>query len=242
MRKKSKVLAVVAARGGSKGIKNKNLRKINGIPLLLYSIQSLLKSGCIDFICVSTDSKKIKNIVKKKYPKIYIDNRPKKYAGDKVPLTSVPHYICKKFNYEGNFYDYVLQVAPTCPFIKISTIQKIVKMLKSKKSDCVVTIKRIEHEHPYRAKKFDKKDSSIKHFLRNINVEKFISRQDLPTLYCTSGAIYGRSNKLISSFNGKDFCLGKKPKGVIVDDIESINIDRKIDLDFAKYLSLKQKN
>ncbi len=242
MKKKSRVLAVVAARGGSKGIKNKNLRKINGIPLLLHSIKSLSKSGCIDLICVSTDSQRIKYIVKKSYPKVYIDNRPKKYSKDKVPLTSVPHYVCKKFNKEGNFYDYVLQVAPTCPFIKISTIQKIVKMLKKKESDCVVTIKRIEHEHPYRAKKFNKKNNSITHFLRNINVEKFISRQDLPSLYCTSGAIYGRSNKLISSFNGKDFCLGKKPKGVIVDDIEAVNIDRKIDLDFAKYLSLKQKN
>jgi len=84
----------------------------------------------------------------------------------------------------------------------------------------------------------NKKNKSIKHFIKDINVEKFISRQDLPELYCTSGAIYGRSNKLISSFNGNDFCLGKNPKGVIVNDFEAINIDRKIDLEFAKFISL----
>ena len=115
MKKQSKVLAVVAARGGSKGIKDKNIQKINGKPLVLYCIEALINSHCIDMICVSTDSQKIKKVVKKKFPKIYINDRPKKYAGDKIPLTSVPHYICKKFNRVGNFYDYVLQVAPTCP-------------------------------------------------------------------------------------------------------------------------------
>ena len=241
MKKKSRVLAVVAARAGSKGIKNKNLMKIDGKPLVLHSIKTLLKSGCIDLVCLSTNSKKIGKIVKKNYPKVYIDHRPKKYSGDKVPLTSVPHYICKKFNKNHNFYDYVLQVAPTCPFVKISTIKKIVKMLKKKVSNCVVTIKKIEHEHPYRAKKFNKKNHNIHHFIKDIDVEKYISRQDLPNLYCTSGAIYGRTNKLINSFNGKDFCLGNRPKGVVVNDIEAINIDRKIDLDFARYISLNFK-
>ena len=59
MKKKSRVLAVVAARAGSKGIKNKNLMKIDGKPLVLHSIKTLLKSGCIDLVCLSTDSKKI---------------------------------------------------------------------------------------------------------------------------------------------------------------------------------------
>ena len=63
-------------------------------------------------------------------------------------------------------------------------------MLKKKVSNCVVTIK-IEHEHPHRAKKFNKKNHNIHHFIKDIDVEKYISRQDLPNLYCTSGAIYG---------------------------------------------------
>ena len=241
MKKKYKVLAVVAARGGSKGIKNKNLRLINGKPLVYYSIRNLLKSNCVDTVCLSTDSKKIMKTVKEFYPNILFDKRPKRYSKDKTPLISVPMYVARKLNKQDIFYDFVLQVAPTCPFIKTNTIKKIVNLLKSKKSDCVVTLKRIEHEHPYRAKSFSKKNLTFEPFIKNVNVEKFISRQDLPELYCTSGGIYGRTNELICSYNEKDFCFGKKPLGVIVDDIESVNIDRKIDLEFASFLALRYK-
>ena len=92
--------------------------------------------------------------------------------------------------------DYILQIAPTCPFIKNDTVKKVIKNLVSEKSNCVVTLKRIEHEHPYRAKRLNPKTRIFNQFLKNINVEKFMSRQDLPTLFCTSGAIYGRSFKL----------------------------------------------
>jgi len=241
MKKKFKVIAVVAARGGSKGIKNKNLRLIKGKPLVYYCIQNLIKSNSIDKICLSTDSKKIETTVKKYFPHILFDKRPKKYSTDKTPLISVPMYVCKKLNKKGVFYDFVLQVAPTCPFVKPKTISKIVKLLKSKKSDCVVTLKKIEHEHPYRAKVLNKKNFTFKPLIRNINVEKFISRQDLPELFCTSGAIYGRSNKLICSYNEKDFCFGKNPIGVPVDDIESINIDRMVDFYFANYIASENK-
>lgn len=241
MRKKYKILAVVAARGGSKGIKNKNLKLINGKPLVYYSIKNLIKSRSIDTIYLSTDSKQIEKNVRKYFPKILFDKRPKKYSKDKTPLISVPMYLCKKLNAQGRFYDFVLQVAPTCPFIKPNTISSIVKLLKSGKSDCVVTLKKIEHEHPYRAKELNKEKLTFKTFIKNVDVEKFISRQDLPELYCTSGAIYGRTNRLICSYNEKDFCFGKKPIGVVVDDIESINIDRKIDLDFANFVASRYK-
>ena len=80
MKKKYKVLAVVAARGGSKGIKNKNLRLINGKPLVYYSIRNLLKSNFVDTVCLSTDSKKIMETVKEFYPNILFDKRPKRYS------------------------------------------------------------------------------------------------------------------------------------------------------------------
>ncbi len=114
----------------------------------------------------------------------------------------------------------------------------MISLLK-KGNDCVVTLKRIEHEHPFRAKKLNENNWKFKSFITNKNVEKYISRQDLPTLYCTSGGIYARSLKLLKKFNEKDFNLGKKPLGVVVDDIEAINIDRQIDFDFAELISKK---
>lgn len=240
MKKKYKILAVVSARGGSKGVPNKNIKKINNIPLIAHCLKTLVKIRDIDKIIVSSDSKKILKVASNVSKKIITSVRPKYLARDKTPLTSVVKYVAleqEKINY---IPDFVLQIAPTCPFIKKKTYEKILKLLKNG-NDCVVTLKRIEHEHPYRAKEFNKTNNNFKSFIKKINVEKFISRQDLPTLYCTSGGVYARKFSLLKKFNEKDFNLGKKPKGVIVNDIEAINIDRQIDFEFANLISKKFK-
>ena len=156
MKKKYKILAVVAARGGSKGIKNKNLRKIGNKELVLHVINTLSLIKTIDTICLSSDSSKIIKVVKEKFPNVQIDYR-KKLSGDKVPLTSVAKSVSEKYNKKGDIHEIVLQVAPTCPFIKKNTIELIIQKLIKKESDCAVTLKRIEHEHPYRAKNFIRK-------------------------------------------------------------------------------------
>lgn len=240
MKKKYKIVAVVSARAGSKGIPNKNIKLLNGKPLILHSLKSLLKVKEIDRVVLSSDSEKILNVAKKFSKKIQLIKRPKHLAVDKTPLTSVVKYTAIELAKNGYVADFVLQIAPTCPFIKINTVKHIIKLLK-KGNECVVTLKKIEHEHPYRAKKLNEKNFIFKSFLRNIDVEKCISRQDLPTLYCTSGAIYARSFQLLKKFNEKDFNLGTKPIGVVVDDIEAVNIDRHIDFDFAELISKKYK-
>lgn len=240
MKKKVKIVAVVAARKGSKGIPGKNKKKLNGIPLICHGIKTLNNIASINHIIVSTDDNDIVKIVKRlNYKKIEIRFRPKHLCGDSVPLTSVAHYIANQLYKEKYNPDIILQVAATCPFIKKKTIEKMIKIMKSKKTNCCVTLKRIEHEHPYRAKIFNKKTKVFKKFLSKVNVEQFISRQDLPLLYCTSGAIYARTFNLLKSFSGKDFCLGNKPFGVLVDDLECINIDRPIDFEFANFISKK---
>ena len=241
MKLKNDIIAVVAARGGSKGIPEKNIKKLNGKPLVYYILNTLSKIRLIDRIILSTDSKKIKKIVKKlKLKRIEIFDRPKKLSGDTVPLTTVAKYVAEMHEKKGQIPNIVLQVSAACPFLKKSTIIKSIKILKKKEKniECVVSLKRIEHEHPYRAKIL-LKDNTFKKFMNNINVEKFISRQDLPSLYCTSGALYARKYSLLKKFKEKDFNLGKKPYGIVIDDFESVNIDRMIDLEFAEYLSKK---
>ncbi len=238
MKKKYKILAVVSARGGSKGIPGKNLKKLNNKPLLSYTLSTLTKIKEIDNIIVSSEDPKILSFAKSFSMKVNSKKRPKFLAKDKTPLTSVVKYVALQELKKDYHADFVLQIAPTCPFIKIDTIKKMISLL-IKGNDCVVTLKRIEHEHPFRAKKLNENNLRFKSFITNKNVEKYISRQDLPTLYCTSGGIYARSLKLLKKFNEKDFNLGKKPLGVVVDDIEAINIDRQIDFDFAELISKK---
>ena len=82
-------------------------------------------------------------------------------------------YAAEKLYREGIDFKYVLQVAPTCPFIKKTTLNKIIEALENNYSDCVVTLKKVEHEHPYRVKELDK-NNYFKQFIKNVNVEKFI--------------------------------------------------------------------
>ena len=240
MRKKN-IVAIVPARGGSKSIPYKNLKKIQNKPLIYFILKTLTQVKSIDRIIVSTEDAKIKKAVKKLFPKLEIIDRAKKLSTDRIALTEVVKHVAAEIHNKDYKPDIVLQVAPTCPYVKKKTIENIVKKLKDNKSDCVVTLKRIEHEHPYRAKELNKKTKFFKSFIKNMNVEKFISRQDLPELYCTSGAIYGRTYELLQKFNNKDFCLGKNPIGVVVDDVEATNIDRPIDFEFAEFLGKKIK-
>ena len=154
MNRRLKIIAIVPARGGSKGIPKKNIKKLNKIPLIIYILKTLSKIKLIDRIIVSTDFLDLEKIVKNKFKKkIEIHRRPANLCGDKVPLTSVVKYTAKYlYNKENYKPDIVLQVAPTCPFIKKNTILKMLNLLKKNKTNCCVTLKRIEHEHPYRAK------------------------------------------------------------------------------------------
>ena len=239
---KKNVVAIVCARGGSKGIPLKNIKKLSNKPLIFWCLKTLSKVKEINRLIVSTDDIKIKKNVLKYFPKVEILDRPSILADDKATLTEVTKYVSNQIKTTTYHPDYVLQIAPTCPFISAITVKKIIKNLLLRKTNCVVTLKRIEHEHPYRAKIFNKRTQVFNQFIKGVNVEKFMSRQDLPTLYCTSGAIYGRSFDLLQTFNPKkkSFVLGNKPIGVIVNDIEAINIDRPIDFEFAQFIKNKK--
>jgi CMP-N-acetylneuraminic acid synthetase len=233
-----KFIAIVSARGGSKGIKKKNLQKIGNKPLIFYTLNTLINSN-IDEVLFSSESDEIINEVKKFKFKIKIFKRPSSLADDKTALTEVVKYTAKQFSKKYYKPDVVFQIAATCPFLKVSTINNTInKFRKNKNLECCVSLKKIEHEHPYRAKKLFRNDI-FEPVIKNKNVEQYISRQDLPLYYCTSGSIYARNFDLLMKFNNKNFCLGKNPHGIIVDDIESINIDRQVDLDFARFIHKK---
>ena len=104
--------------------------------------------------------------------------------------------------------------------------------------ECAVSLQRIEHSHPYRARKLFE-SNYFENFIRDINVESYHSRQDLPELFCTSGSIYTRERHLLEAYDETDFAMGTKRKGVIMDEIEAVNIDRMIDFQFAEFLVKK---
>lgn len=136
MYKNKKIIAVIPARKNSKGIKNKNLIKLNGFPLISYSIDYAKKSKLIDRIFVSTDGKKIASISKKFGAEVII--RPKKLCNDIImPDHAVVHaidYVKKNLDYS---FEYVVFMQPTTPLRKSHELDKAIKYCVSKKFDTV---------------------------------------------------------------------------------------------------------
>jgi CMP-N,N'-diacetyllegionaminic acid synthase len=231
------ILAVIPARGGSKGIPRKNLQPLAGKPLMGHMISSALSSKHINRVVVSTEDEEIASVARSLGAEVPF-LRPKSLAEDLTPMIAVSKATMEALAEADWQADIVVQLAIPCPFIPVEKIDKAISYI-IEGADCAVTLKRIEHEHPYRAKQLNA-DGSFESFIKHIPVESFISRQELPTLYCTSGAVYTWKASHLAKWTGKDFGFGPKPMGVVVTDAESVNIDRPIDLEFARFMASKR--
>ena len=221
---KKNILGVTLARGGSKGIKNKNLAKINGKPLIYYTIKEVKKSKNITNYIVSTDSLKIKDIAEKYKAEVPFI-RPKKFSKDNSSSASaLKHALiqCEKF-YNKKF-DYIIELMATNPLKSYKDIDNVIKIILKKKADSVIAVNQIFDHHPARIKKIINGrlfDFSIKEKLES-------RRQDLkPNAYVRSGSIYAMSRRYVIQekryFSGKSYSY-------ILPLKRTINIDDNNDL------------
>jgi len=225
---KKNILGVTLARGGSKGIKNKNLAKINGKPLIYYTIKEVKKSKNITNYIVSTDSLKIKGIAEKYKAEVPFI-RPKKFSKDNSSSASaLKHALiqCEKF-YNKKF-DYIIELMATNPLKSVQDIDNVIKILIRYKADSVIAVNQIFDHHPARIKKI------IKGKLYDFAVKEKLEsrRQDLkPKAYVRSGSIYAMSRRFVLQkkryFSGKSYAY-------ILPSERTVNIDDKNDLLIAK--------
>mgnify|MGYP001619380412 CR=1 FL=1 len=129
------ILGIITARGGSKGIPKKNIRKLNGKPLLAWTIEAAKKSGAFSRLILSTDDPEIAGVGKKYGAEIPF-LRPKKLAQDKTPtLPVIQHAIKWLLKKEGYIPDAVMILQPTTPFRQPKHIQKAISLFKKSKAD-----------------------------------------------------------------------------------------------------------
>ena len=226
---KINILGITLARGGSKGIKDKNLVKIKGKPLIYYTIKEAKKTKEITNYIVSTDSSKIKKVAQKYKVKVPF-LRPKKFSQDSSSSASaLKHALIECEKIFNKKFDYVVELMATNPLKKASDIKNIIKILLKNKSDSVIAVNQLFDHHPARIKKIVKGklyDFAIKEKLES-------RRQDLkPNAYVRSGSIYAMSRRYVMSekryFSGKSLAY-------ILPLERTINIDDKNDLIIAKY-------
>tara|TARA_E500000331_G_scaffold282600_1_gene276310 strand:+ start:47 stop:748 length:702 start_codon:yes stop_codon:yes gene_type:complete len=221
MYKKKKVLVVIPARSKSTGIKNKNIIKLNGIPLLAHSIKYAKKSKVVDEIIVSSDSKKYLKIAKN-YGAETPFIREKKLSGNLVtdiPVIKDALIRCEKF-YKKK-YDYVVLLRPTSPFREKGLIEKSLKLLnKYPKATSVRAVVETTN-HPYRTWVYKK--GYIYGFVKNKFEPYNIPRQLLPKVMFQTGDIDVTKRRVIMN----NSIVGNKVVPLVVkkfiNDIDSFN-------------------
>jgi CMP-N,N'-diacetyllegionaminic acid synthase len=188
MYKNNKILVIIPARSGSKGIKNKNIKKIKNKPLLSYSIDYAKKCNLVDEIIVSTESPKYANIAKKFGANVPF-LRTKKLAGDKVQdYPVVRECLIKSENFFEMKFDYIILLRPTSPFREAKLIERGLKKLHHNKASSSVKSVIATTCHPYRHWKINKK-GKLKSIINNVKEPYNIPRQQLPKFFFSSGDI-----------------------------------------------------
>lgn len=190
--KKKFILAIIPARQGSKGVKNKNMHPLKGKPLLYYTFNAAAKSKYLSSIVLSTDSDKIIKY-SKNFSKIQcFFKRPKKLSGDRILTYPVILHAVREFEKRNKIkIDYFLLLQPTSPLRSAKdidlSISKLINNNKGAKS--LVSVTQVKSSHPLRMKKINSKNL-LENYVNQKNYENMKPRQILPKVYIRNGAIY----------------------------------------------------
>ena len=225
-----RVLAIIPARKGSKGIKNKNHLKLNGRSLINIAIKNAKKSKRISKLIFSTDDK----ILRSEAIKLGVSSpflRPKNLASDKASSFSVlKHSIEWLKKNEKWETDIVVLLQPTTPFRTGNLIDKVIKLMIDTKADASLTI--TDADYPPHWMMY-KKGNKLKNIIKNGN--KFTRRQDTPKAYKPAGMVYVIKKKLLYKATG--ILPQGKTVGFYVNPEIATNIDN-----FDHYLLAKIKS
>lgn len=234
MYKKNRILAVVPARSGSKGIKLKNIRLLNGIPLIGYTANLIDQLNIIDEAIVSTDSNKIAKIAKK-YGLDVPFLRPKNLSGDLVSDLEVLNHVLsdmrKKMNKD---FEIILLLPPTSPMRLKVDVTKVIKKLIDQNLDSVWTVSKSDKKnHPLKQLKINGYNLCY----ADKNGETIIARQQLKSFYQRNGVVYAFTKNCLKT---QKRILGKRA-GYVLINRPVVNIDDKFDMEIAEFLLKKNK-
>ena len=222
-----KVLSVIIARKGSKGVPGKNMRIVGGKPLLEYMLDAACEASKIiemDII-LSTDSKEMMELaISKGVEAPFI--RPEHLCGDDV--TSYPvvkHAVDFMEKVKKIEYQYIAYLQPTCPLCDPMTIVKAISTLAAEKEfDSAVAVTEVE-THPFRMKRIIDKKRLINYIDQGF--EDMRPRQTLPPVYRRAGSVYASKRDVIMQ---QGTLVGKETAAIVVPSQEAVDVDSEVDL------------
>lgn len=226
MIRQKKVLALIPARGGSKGLPGKNLKLLGAKPLIGWPIQAAMQSKSVDKVVVSTDSIEIKNVALEQGAEVPF-MRPAELATDTASSMSVIEHALRFFETTEEPFDYILLLEPTSPLTDADDIDSALEMLDSKRdvADSIIGVSKVEATHrDYNAVLNEK--GLLEPYLKG-GLKSDIRRQDFSEIYFDEGTLYISD---VSVFIEKARFKHERTLGYIVPRWKAFEIDEIVDL------------
>jgi len=231
MMDENKVLAVIPARGGSKGVPRKNIRLLGGKPLIAHTIGSALEvRNRLHRVIVSTDDREIARIAEQ-YGAGLPFLRPDDLAEDHVPMVPVLQHAVRWIEHQDDIrLDWILLLQPTVPFRSSKDIQAALELGQQGGCDSVISVVQVFATHPILMKRIDH-DCLLPYFIEE---KEGTRRQDYqPPAYMRNGAIYLTRRDILMEAGS---IWGGVIRPYVMPPERSINIDSELDLKLAELM------
>jgi N-acylneuraminate cytidylyltransferase len=227
-----KILFLIPARAGSKGLPGKNYKLLMKMPLVSYSIDFAINNAKeVDEICVSTDDENVLEISKRAGIKTPF-KRPSNLSTDTASTQDVILHALEYYKKSNINFEAVMLLQPTSPFRNIEDFDNVINEFDST-CDMVVTVKEAK-ENPY----FTLFEENTEGFLNKSKIGDFERRQDCPPVYAFNGSIYLIRVTSILSSRISEF---KKIKKVVMPNHRSVDIDTMADWVMAEHYAIENK-
>lgn len=225
MSSKNKVLVVIPARKGSKGIPKKNIKLLSGKPLIGYSIELAKQIVPLADICVSTDGEEIKDTAEQFGVSVPF-LRPDHLASDTAGTYEVLLHALDHYESQGKHYDVLLLLQPTSPFRKEIHVKEALEQY-SHEIEMVVSVKEAKSNPYYNL--FEEKSG----YLVKSKAGDYARRQDVPKVYEYNGAIYVINVKALKE---KKITSFEKIRKYVMDEVSSMDLDEELDWKISELL------
>ena len=221
-----KNIAIIPARSGSRGLKDKNIKELAGKPLLAYSIEAALEAGIFETVMVSTDSEEYATIAR-----IYGAEVPflrsRETSSDTASSWDAVAEVLNNYQVMGKDFDAFMLLQPTSPLRTAKNIRDAYDELDKKAANSIISVCEVDHS-PLQSNVLPD-DHSLENFIREES--KGLRRQDMPTFYRFNGAIY--LSRVNFFFKYHDI-YHEKSYAYIMNKRESIDIDDEYDFEMAE--------
>ncbi len=219
-----KILGIIPARGGSKGVPRKNIRNVGGKPLIGWTIDVALSTSCIDRIIVSTDDEEIADIVTDYGVEVPF-LRPEELAQDNTPDMPVYEHTLNWLTTHENYNpEIIVWLRPTAPLRTSTDIENAVEILIDSNADWVRSVCEVTH-HPYWMYRLE--NGEMQSFIDNIDIHQYNRRQLLPPVYRLNGAVDVTWRRTVLE---KRLNYSGNMQAYIMPDERSLDIDTETDL------------